>query len=317
MQKTTNKYRLQIFGLPVIENLYDFSTATRLSQKLIYNLSNNSKYYYKVYNIPKKNSGCRVISQPSRTLKVLQSWILKNILQDLKVSQSSKGFEVETSVLDNAMPHQGANAILCIDLNDFFPSIKGNWIYTIFRSIGYNKFISSLLTSICTYDGSLPQGSPCSPKLSNLVCLRLDARLQGYVGKQSIIYTRYADDLTFSALSIKKLVSSYKTIRRIIQEENFSINKDKTRLAGPSRRKKVTGLVLTDNSVGIGREKSRIIRSKLHHLSTNKNSTDKDVQHIKGWLSFIKSVDKLRYESLFKYIHVLKVKHPTSLIIRI
>lgn len=303
-----------MLGFPILENLYDFSIATRLSQKIIYNFSKNSKYYYKTFEIPKSNGGARLIAQPCIELKTLQAWILRHILQDLKVSSSSKGFEKQSSILNNALPHKGASAILTIDLENFYTNIRSNCIFTIFKSLGYNAFISSVFTSICTFNGGLPQGGPCSPKLSNLVCLKLDSRLQGYVGKRNIVYTRYADDLSFSALTTNRLIKAYKTIKKIIEDENFIINQNKTRIAGPSRRKKVTSLIISDDIVGIGRLKLRFMRSKLHHLCIDKHVNMEDVYHTKGWLSFIKSVDKKRLHSLQNYCIKLKDKYPNSLI---
>lgn len=306
-----------MFGLPILENLYDISTATRLSQKIIYNFSKHNIHYYKQFTIPKRNGDKRLIAQPCSELKVLQSWILRYILQDLVVSTSSKGFEKNSSILNNALPHKGSNAILTIDLENFFPKIRVNWIFTLFRSLGYNDFVSSIFSSICTFKSGLPQGSPSSPKLSNLVCIKLDLRLQGYVGKRNIVYTRYADDLTFSALTITRLTRAYKTITKIIKDENFEINTNKTRIAGPSRCKKVTGLVISDDVVGIGRLKLKILRSKLHHLCIDNNVTMKDVDHIKGWLSFVKSVDKKRWKILQNYKEKLIDKYPKSLIVYI
>jgi len=295
-----------MLGLPIIENLYDFSKATRLSQKAIYQYSKYNLLYYKTYALPKKSGGERLISQPSRSLKALQSWILNNILSHLIVSTASKGFEKNTSILDNAKPHQGANSILCVDIEDFFPSVKSNMVYTIFNSIGYNKYISSILTNICSFKGGLPQGSPCSPKLSNLVCLRLDKRIQGYVGRRNIVYTRYADDLTFSALSIQKLCKSYKMIEKIINDEGFQLNKSKTRFIGPSRCKKITGLVVTEDQTGVGRKQYRLLRSKIYNLTKDSDIKNTELNHINGWLSYVCGVDKVRYGFLVEYINTLK-----------
>jgi RNA-directed DNA polymerase len=305
--------RLKMMGLPLIETLDDFSQLTRFSKKLIYNFSKNSQYYYRTYSIKKKNGKNRTIAQPSRKMKAMQAWILRNILDKLKTSSSCKGFEKGTSILDNASPHVGSNAIMTLDIENFFPSIKSGWIYTIFKSLGYNKFISSVMTSICSYKGYLPQGSPCSPKLSNLVCLRLDSRLQGYVGKRNIVYTRYADDLTFSALKIERLTKSYKTITTIIEDEGFRINNSKTRICGPSKCRKVTGLVIGDDaSVGIGRKRLRNIRAKIHGLiKDNIETRNNKLSHIKGWLAFIKSIDDKRYSMLENYIHKLSEEHPS------
>jgi retron-type reverse transcriptase len=209
-------YRLNMFGLPIIRNVEEFSYQSRISKSAIYRLSRYSAKQYISFEIPKKNGGVRQILSPSRKLKALQAWILVSILDKIKVSESCKGFEKKTTTLDNAIPHMGANAILCIDLKDFFPSIESKHVYNVFKAVGYNSLVSTILTNICTYEGTLPQGSPTSPKLANLVAWKLDLRIQGYVGKRGIIYTRYADDITFSSLSPRKLPEILPFVKKLL-----------------------------------------------------------------------------------------------------
>lgn len=297
-----------------MDSLDDLSSLTHLSRGLLFRLSKYSDKFYFTYDIPKKSVGVRTISQPSKNLKAIQSWILRNILDRLSASSACKGFEKNANLLDNAKPHMRANAFMHLDIEDFFPSIKINQVWSVFRTVGYNPNISSILAQICTYKGSLPQGSPASPKLSNLISLQLDNRLLGYVGKRGITYTRYADDLTFSAFNSIRLIKSYPFILSIIRSEGFSLNSNKTRFSGPGRKHKVTGLIVTESKIGIGRKKFREIRSKINnicrHSKTQASRTD--IAHIKGWLAFIKSVDEERKKTLDQYITNLKTKYPKS-----
>lgn len=156
----SQEIRLDMLGLPVLKNLEDLSRLRHISENTIYQLSKHSDKFYKTYTIPKKSGGTRQISHPSKKLKGLQAWILRDILCRLKVSRSCKGFEPHTSTVDNVMPHLGANIVLTLDLKDFFPSVKREYVYNIFHSIGYNTLVSTILTNLCTYNGILPQGSP-------------------------------------------------------------------------------------------------------------------------------------------------------------
>ncbi len=305
---------IPFFGLPIIRSLDEFSAESRLSKGFIYRCSKFADHQYFTYPLPKKSGGTRLIAQPSRDLKALQAWILRNILDCLVVSPACKGFEIGSSISQNALPHIGSNAVLSIDLEDFFPSIHASRVWFVFHTIGYSPRIAAILTSICTYKGALPQGSPCSPKLANLVCLRLDARLLGYVGKRGIGYTRYADDLTFSAYSGAKLWRAYKTIQKIILDESFTINNEKTRFSGPSRQHRVTGLVVTNTSVGIGRGRLRELRVKLYQLCTKKTASSciKEIRHVSGWLAFVRGVDPVRLRQITLYITRLQKKFPGS-----
>jgi RNA-directed DNA polymerase len=315
MSKTTDTIRLNMLGLPVVQSIDDFSEVTHISKYTLYQLSVNADKYYKTYTIQKKNGKFRIISQPNKKLKGLQSWILINILNRLKVSNSCKGFEKGSSTYHNAQPHKSSNAVLAMDLKDFFPTVTQKQVFNIFKSIGYNDLISVVFSNICTFQQVLPQGSPCSPKLANLSAWRLDVRIQGYVGKRGINYTRYADDLSFSSLIPLKVVQIIPMIKKIIIEENFKINSSKTRIAGLARAKIVTGLVIANDSVGIGRNKFKNIRAKIHHLILpGEQSNTKLLNEVKGWLAYLNSVDIKRLNKAKKYIKTLTQKYPETLI---
>lgn len=309
MANSSRKYQLKNFGLPVIQDLSQFFEEIRISESSIKKYIGYADYYYLTYEIPKKSGGVRLIAQPCRQLKAIQSWILRNILDKLSSSDASKGFEIGTSIYDNAFPHIGSNVILALDLDNFFPSIPGNKVYGVFYSLGYPKNISSALTSLCTYKGFLPQGSPASPKLANLVCSKLDTRIQGYAGKHGITYTRYADDITLSCQSTKKIEKAKSFIQTIINDEGFRVNKKKTRLLGLRKKKSVTGLVVSSKKAGVGREVYRELRVKIHHLFTGKAD---NYSHVNGWLTFIYGVDSGIYKKLSAYIENLSKKYPMS-----
>lgn len=307
-----------MLGLPVIQSIDDFSVVTHISKYTIYQLSNHSDKYYKIFEIPKKSGGKRTICQPSKKLKGLQSWILVNILNKIQVSPSCKGFRKGSSTLDNAMPHIGANTILNLDLKDFFPTVTAKQVYNVFKTIGYNKLIATVFTNICTYENVLPQGSPCSPMLANLSAWTLDLRIQGYVGKRGISYTRYADDLSFSGLNPSKVVKIIPMIKTIIDNENFVVNHKKTRIASSARAKIVTGLVINEDNIGIGKQKYKDLRAKIHHLTLpHEQTNEKLLYHVSGWLSYLNSVDKERLKKAKKFINELTKKYPTTLIARL
>ena len=307
-----------MLGLPVIQNLDDFSVVTHISKYTIYQLSEHSDKYYKTYKIPKKSGGKRKISQPSKKLKGLQSWILVNILNKIQVSPSCKGFRQGSSILENALPHIGSNTILNLDLRNFFPTITSNQVYNVFKTIGYNKLIATVFTKICTYEETLPQGSPCSPMLANLTAWTLDLRIQGYVGKRGISYTRYADDLSFSGLNPTKVVKIIPMIKEIINDENFTVNHKKTRIASSARAKIVSGLIINEDSVGIGKQKYKELRAKIHHLTLpHEQTNEKLLYHVGGWLSYLNSVDKERLKKAKKYISELTKKHPKTLVAKL
>lgn len=312
-----DKIRLKFFGLPIIESIDDFSQFINISKSRIFVYSKNNYYFYRTYSIPKKNGKKRVICEPSKGLKGVQAWILNNILNKLSPSEFSKGFEPRLSLNDNLKPHVGASAVLNIDLKDFFKSINDKRVFILFKSIGYNDLISTILTNLCTYDGYLPQGSPCSPKIANLICWNLDIRIQGLVGKLGIVYTRYADDMSFSGLVASKLTKLLPIIEAICLDEGFKLNSKKTRIMGKSRSLQITGLILYKGRYGIGRKKYRELRVKIHNLVNTTildDTTNKKLHHLEGWMFYLNDVDKVRQTIILKYINNLLKTNPDSVI---
>lgn len=301
-------------GLPILNSLQDLSNRTHLSTGLLFRLSKRNNFYYRVFPIPKSSGGEREIAEPARPMKAIQSWILANILQQLPLLPQVTGFRRYCNILDNARAHEDNKYFLCLDIDDFFPSIKYPIVYTIYRKLGYNEHISHVLTSLCTFKDRLPQGGVTSPALSNLACFRLDRRISGYCGSRNIMYTRYADDMTFSSMSWERLVGLHKMVRRIVEEENFTLNEAKSRYMGPKRRRKVTGLVIGDNQTGIGRQAERRLRATIYNICAKGKSTELDIALVKlqGYLSFLYSVDPIRYYRTAKYIYRLSADFPDS-----
>lgn len=310
----SNRAKLQILGLPILESVEDLADNSRFSEEKIYQLLRRSCKQYKVYSIPKKSGGKRVIAQPSRELKALQAWILHTILRPARASAASVGFEQGESTRQNALPHVGSRVVMNLDVEDFFSSIHAGRVFYVFRLLGYSKWASSALARLCTFRDSLPQGSPASPKLANLVCLRLDRRIMGYVGRRGIVYTRYSDDLTFSSYSQAALVRSFRFIRFIVEDEGFRINRAKNRVSGPGRCRRATGLVIGELDVGIGRKQLRLLRSQINDLRgcSVEDVSESRIQFFQGWLAYVKSVDKKRYVYLVEYIRSLARRDPES-----
>jgi len=134
------------------------------------------------------------------------------------------------------------------------------------------------------------------------------------VGNKGITYTRYADDLTFSAPTSQHLLKIITVIRKIIEDEGFSINPRKTRLAGTRKQKRITGLIIAEDRVGIGRTKFRLLRSKIYNLVKRDAEPQSlsEIDHIMGWLAFTKTVDKKRFSRLGTQITKLQKKYPDS-----
>jgi Retron-type reverse transcriptase len=235
--------RLQNNNVPIIYNLRHLRRIFRIRKREQNKYFGSGRNEYHCFKIPKKSGGMREIVAPSDKLKSYQLWIKENILDKIKISDYATGFKKACSILDNAKIHVGKELVINLDLKDFFPSIKYSQVYKIFSYLGYTNEVSHLLTQLCTNKYNiLPQGSPASPILSNIVTLKLDKRLSNLAKAYECSYSRYADDITFSgSKNIKKIIP---LVKAIIHEEGFEVNENKLRFQYNFQRQEVTGLVV-------------------------------------------------------------------------
>jgi RNA-directed DNA polymerase len=164
---------------------------------------------YTVFLIPKRNGGERTIKAPVDALKLIQQR-LSNLLQDCvdevntsknRKDRTAHGFKRKRSIITNARQHRHRRYVFNLDLEDFFPSInfgrvRGFFIKT--KDFELHPDVATVIAKIACHENSLPQGSPCSPVISNLVAHLLDMRLVSLASAAGCTYSRYADDLTFS-----------------------------------------------------------------------------------------------------------------------
>jgi RNA-directed DNA polymerase len=229
---------------------------------------------YTTFSIAKKKGGTRNISAPSPHLKKIQrtiNYYLQAIYLIYK-PDCSFGFIIKPAdysqwhtIVSNASRHTNKKFVMNIDLQDFFPSITAKRVKELFQGsiFQFSEEISNILALLCTYQKSLPTGSPASPVISNFICLEMDGELIAFCKEKNITYSRYADDLTFSSDNYftKEYVSEIKTI---IQKHNFTINPKKFRIQSSFRQQTVTGL-LVNRRVNVDRKYIRNLRAVLHH----------------------------------------------------
>lgn len=284
-----NTARLQSAGLPVLTTAAELATAMSITvgelRFLAFARNVATVSHYVRFAIPKKTGGMRQISAPMPRLKAAQHWILHHILAHVPPHDAAHGFRPQHSIVSNAQPHVGADIVLNVDLQDFFPSIAYPRVKGVFRALGYADAVATILGLVCTapdieeliLDGQtyfvavserhLPQGAPSSPALTNLLCRRLDRRLTALAARNGFTYTRYADDLTFSASgeAVARLPHVHKRLAVIIAAEGLTLHPRKTRLLRRGRQQEVTGLVV-NSKVNIARATLKRFRAVLYQI---------------------------------------------------
>lgn len=280
---------------------------------------------YKVFTIQKRNGGRRRIMAPYNDIKALQLFIKNAILDKLSHPSYVTAFTKGRSIVSNAKMHEAQAYIKKYDIENFFESISIYKVCNAFNRIGYDNIVSWRLAEICTtyvdkdrytwmqnekpeaaelvkdlveLPPFLVQGAPTSPQVANLVCYRLDKRLQGLANKLGCSYSRYADDITFSCSEKNMLPKDY-VIKSILRQEGFNLNKKKTSLSHKGQQQKVTGLLVDDHVRVPGAYKRDVFRhlrfclkyggrSHFHRISP-------DLAYGKEWLQgrilFVHSVE--------------------------
>lgn len=241
---------------------------------------NHIFHRYRNFYIPKKSGGMRKISAPySLSYKYLLRYVGLILQSVYEPSAYAMGFVPQRSIVDNAKAHIGMNYVFNIDLKDFFPSIERARIVARLqvRPFCFTQEVALTIAGLCTmrvsneegaeqkYRYILPQGSPASPVITNLMCDKLDYLLSGLAKRFGLRYTRYADDITFSSMHnvYQEGGDFYKELERIIMLQGFTINEKKTRLDKVGTRQEVTGLTISKDKVNVSRKYIRDLRSLL------------------------------------------------------
>ncbi len=219
---------------------------------------------YVDFEIPKKSGGKRKISSPKYTLKLIQQCLLEILSVIYTPHRSAHGFVLRKNVASNASAHVGKKYVFNIDLKDFFPTTsfhKIRFLLTLkpFYLNDKRKEIGQLIANLCCKEGYLPQGSPASPMVTNIVCRRIDARLTQLAKRHKARYTRYADDISFSCNRNIFNDSFLMEISAILADDKYEINDKKTRLSKWYQRQEVTGVVVNEK-INLPREYIKDIR---------------------------------------------------------
>jgi RNA-directed DNA polymerase len=322
---TSDAAALSQRGLPILHSAADLAGQMGIPLSslrwLTYHRRGATLVHYHRYCIAKKTGGVRSISAPKSALKSAQAWVRDNILDKLPFEAPAHGFVASRSIVTNARHHVNKSVVINLDMKDFFPSITFRRVKGLFEQFGYSEQVAVVLALLCTepprvpaeLDGKvyfvalgervLPQGASTSPALTNLLCRKLDRRLAGLAKKHQFVYTRYADDLTFSGHRLPAVGRLLRSVRSILQAEGLAEHPNKTRVMRASNRQEVTGVTVNERPT-IGRKEIRVLRAILHQAakhglaSQNREGRHNFAEYLRGRVAFVCMVDPQRGEPL-------------------
>lgn len=303
--------------LPVIFDSKHLSLLVGYRLNYLQGAAYSSKHFYRIFTVPKKSGGKRTIAEPLPSLKEIQSWILREILEYCPVSRFAKAYVHGRSIKENARFHVKQEMVLTIDIQDFFGSINTSRVTRIFRNLGYSKSVSEMLAQLCTLDNSLPQGAPSSPAISNICMFQTDCKIGQFAQYMNIRYTRYSDDMTFSGeFEPGRII---RVVSALLAEEGFTINPHKTRTRQQHQQQEVTGVVVNSH-MKAPRKMRRQLRQAVYylekyglanHLQFIGEDRASYIPHLLGIANFILFIDPKDTETK-RYSEILKSYLPSK-----
>lgn len=293
---------------------------------ILYKLAPADKY--RTFKIPKKNGGKRTIQAPEPRLALMQSRLADHLYECVGEIQktnprywhASYGFQNKKTIVGNAAAHTRRRYVFNVDVEDFFGNINFGRVRGFFindKSFALEPAVATLIAQIACYENALPQGSPCSPIISNLIGNILDLRLLALARDVRCTYTRYADDLTFSTnlndFPIEIAVDpgsgrwvEGERLRKEIEDAGFKLNPTKTRMALRQSRQSVTGLVVNAKP-NINQDYYRLVKAMCNALF----QTGQYHRVVDGTTEFTSNLNPL--EGMLSHVYFVKARRDRSL----
>lgn len=282
--------RVAALGLPPAVSLRTLATLFGVSAEFIGAISRAPIRHYRVFKI-KKGKKTRTIQAPRVALKLLQAWLAHHIAAAVHLPDCVYGFVPGRSgVKEAAKFHCPASWVYSLDIRDFFPSITEQQVREGLLRIGYARSTANFLSRLLTVNGSLPQGSPASPVISNIVFGPTDHQLGALADELGVRYTRYADDLVFSGGQAPP-ADLRARVRLIVNGAGWVIADGKEHLAQLPARLKVHGLLVHGDRPRLTKGYRNRIRA-FKHLLANDQISAADLPKIRGHLAFSEFIDK-------------------------
>ena len=279
---------------------------------------------YETFHIPKKSGGLRRIDAPKPELmNALRN--LKTIFEEdfhALYHTSAFAYVKNRCTVDAVKRHQKNNSKWFgkLDLHDFFGSTTLDYVIKMFSMVfpfseivkfpnGEAELRKAL--DLAFLNGGLPQGTPLSPLITNVMMIPVDYKLANAFrdfDKQRFIYTRYADDFIISSKVDFDVHRVEKLVVDMLHEFGapFTINESKTRYGSSAGRNWNLGVMLNkDNEITVGHKKKRQFQSMLYYYITDKRKgiswPREDIQTMQGLHSYYRMVEPETIDAIVKH----------------
>ncbi len=270
----------------------------KLDKEQISTIARGDDFYYISYPIKKKsNNKVRWIDAPQMPLKALQQQLYYKYATSLPIYYYNK--YIKQSVVNAVYPHLQAKVMLNLDIKDMFPSCSVKNIYkaigTILRSVAMAKseyFDTEdyeAAFAIATKNKHLPQGSPLSPVIANIIMKYVDTKIYKITNRYDCRYSRYVDDLTISSKDPNiDMIDILAEIEDILNQFDFSVNYNKTHITRANRCMSVTGVIANNSAPSISKKYRNNLRAAIHNIKITKDLTN--LAQIQGQIAWVHTI---------------------------
>lgn len=251
------------------EQKLKINTINHLARRLgcskneIENLAMTVDKKYKSWSVVDEKGKKRDFDAPQDRLKIIQSSV-NRLLQRIDLPHEVYSYAKHKDSLGNARHHLNSKWILKLDIKDFFPSISYKRVKNLFIDLECCPEIASILASITTLKDKLPQGSPSSPSIANLVLLKLINRTRKLCDKYDFKMSVYSDDITISGKKhLQKFILLFK---KIIVQCGFDVKDEKIFYISNDQEQVITGYRVDRGKIEIPEEKMENYRKDIENL---------------------------------------------------
>jgi len=248
--------------------------------------------YYTERSI-KKGDKVRRLWIPNPELMDVLRRIQRKVLSPIVLPESVHGAVRGRSPKSNAEIHLSSRCIVKVDARKFFDKVRHGAVYRMFRhDLGFGCDVARLLTRLTTRDARLPQGTPTSPSIANLVLVPIDGTLAKKASAAGIQCTRFVDDVTLSGDDPRHLINEVAKLlstRRLPIHRRGAMGKpSKLQILPRTFPQEVTGLLVNGSSrATLSKARRDKIRAAIHQLPDD-GVTKKELRKINGRIAHAK-----------------------------
>jgi RNA-directed DNA polymerase len=305
------------------ETISFISSLTGIKEEIIL-FNFQMKGGYKRIKKPKdpEKTKFRILHVPNKDKMFFLQALLEKVLYRLPVSDQAHCAVIGRSVVSNVRYHEKSISFFRVDLKDAFPSIGTEMVEKrltplIEENIFLHKAekLASFLAEVLTFNNLMPQGSPTSPYLMNLVCFQLDRQLKSLADEYKLVFTRYADDFWFSSIEEKIPTSARRRIIENITDYGFKINRQKIKYkTGRATVPKITGITITRDrltakpKLNYPRKKIEEYRGRIKKACRNFQVPESDIFGMISWSTMVTGEIPKRLRAPFREFLKIRCK---------